>query len=401
MNKWFALSHRTRIAIGLWIALLGGVLGRVAFDKTTAQSVLPIYLEGGRRWAEAEPLYAPMPEGLDFYRNPPLVAVLTVPFTGMPPRLAALLWRILQIGLFALGLKHFLRDVLPPLRPFQRDWFWALNAVLVLSAFNNGQLNLLLVAAALLGTAAAARRAWWVAAFWLVLAAEVKVYPIALVGLVCVGFPRPMIPRCLLLLVAGLALPMAFGGPQYTLDQYRGFAAAMQSDDRSEVPLERAPRDWTYLPRSFADVAVPRGVAMPVSAVAGLVFAGWVAFARRGERLRLAFCLGILWMLLFGPSTEMNTYSILAPVAAWLAVRPFFDFRSPVSTSEISSHGLPKSKPDFGSLAAWTAAALLVAAIVRASFPTGAFHGLGFLQPLAAALLVMTLLRRTPTHGDS
>jgi hypothetical protein len=368
MNKWFALPHRTRFAIGLWIALLGGVLGRVAFDKVTAQSVLPIYLEGGRRWAAAEPLYAPMPQGLDLYRNPPFVAVLTVPFTEMPPRLAALLWRILQIGLFILGLKQFLRDALPPLTPFQRDWFWMLNAVLVLNAFNNAQLNLLLVASALLGIAAAARGAWWTSAFWLVLAAEVKVYPIALAGLVCVCFPKPMIPRCLLLLVAGLALPLGFGHPEYALEQYRGFREAMAADDRSEVPMVRAPRDWTYLPRSFAGTAVPREVSMGVSALAGLAFAAWVAFARKPDRLRLAFGLGMLWMLLFGPSTEMNTYSVLAPAAAWLAVR------------------------GRGPRLAWCGVALLAASILRASFPSDAFHGLGFLQPLGAVLLLLDLM---------
>jgi len=368
MNKWFALPHRTRLAIGLWFALLGGVLGRVAFDKVTAQSVLPIYLEGGRRWANAEPLYAPMPEGMDLYRNPPFVAMLTVPFTVMPPRFAALLWRILQIGLFALGLKHFLRDVLPPLTPFQRDWFWLLNAIIVLSAFNNAQLNLLLVAAALLGVAAAARGAWWVSGFWLVLATEVKIYPIALLGLVCVCFPKPMVPRCVLLLTLGLALPMAFGNPEYAFDQYRGFVAAMQADDRSEVPMVRAPRDWTYLPRSFADVVVPRGVAMVVSAAAGIAFAARVGLVRKEERLRMAFCLGMLWMLLFGPSTEMNTYSILAPVAAWLAVR------------------------DRAGWLAWFGSALLVASILRASFPTEMFHGLGFMQPMAAMLILLHLM---------
>jgi hypothetical protein len=180
-----------------------------------------------------------------------------------------------------------------------------------------------------------------------------------------------MIPRCVLLLAVGLALPLAFGNPEYALDQYRGFREAMKADDRSEVPMVRAPRDWTYLPRSFAGVAVPREVSMGVAALAGMGFAAWVTLVRKQERLRLAFCLAMLWMLLFGPSTEMNTYSILAPVAAWLAVR------------------------DRAAWLAWSGVAWLVASIIRASFPSEAFHGLGFMQPLGALLLLLHLMIAT------
>ena len=368
MSKWFALSHSRRFAIGLWIALLAGVLGRVAFDKVTAQTVLPIYLEGGRRWENAEPLYGPMPAGLDVIRNPPLIAALTVPFTELPPRFAALLWRILLIGLYALGLFQFLRDVAPPISALRRDIFWMLGAVLVLNAFNNAQLNLLIVASALLGVAAAARGHWWVSAFWLTLSGQVKIYPFALAGLVCVAFPRTMIWRTALMLIAGLLLPCVLANPQYALDQYRSFAITLKADDRTDVAIERTTRDWSILPRSFAGVIVPREVVLPVAAIAGIAFAFWVALANREERLRLAFSLGILWMLLFGPNTEMNTYSILAPVAAWLACRE----RSGVF--------------------AWLGVSLLLAAILRASFPTNLFHGLEFLQPIAAICLLVAAL---------
>jgi hypothetical protein len=408
MNKWFALPHSTRFAIGVWIALLGGVLGRVAIDSTEAQTVLPIYLEGGLRWAHGEPLYAPMPEGLDVYRNPPVVAVLTVPFTRLPQRAAALIWRVLFISLYLLGLFQFLRDCAPPkadptpqppprsgegefpisnplrfgeggsrsepsgvLSPLRRSIFFMLSAVLVLSSFNNAQLNLLLVASALLGTAAAARGSWWASAFWLTLAAQVKIYPLALVGLVCVIFPRTMIWRSALLMILGLALPFAASDPQYALDQYRSFAEASKADDRSDAPMVRGPRDWTRLVRVFGPIPVPREITLPLSALAGIAFAVWVTLTRKENRLRLAFCLGLLWMVLFGPSTEMNTYSILAPVAAWLACR------------------------ERSGLFAWLGAGMLLAAILRAAFPSDFTHGLGFMQPFAAIVLLVATARKS------
>jgi hypothetical protein len=368
MTKWSALPIYTRLAITIWIALLAGVFGRVAAQGTSSQTVLPVYLEGGQRWANGKSLYAAMPEKLDVYRNPPVMAAVTVPFTWLPPYVTAMLWRTFFICLYLLGLFRFLRDVAPSLAPIRRSIFFISSAVLVLNAFNNAQLNLLIIAAVLLGVAAAARGSWWASAFWLTVAAQVKIYPLALVGLACVAFPIKMIWRSGLLLLLGLALPFLLGNPHYAMEQYRDFAEALRSDDRTDDPIERAPRNWTIVPRAFADMVVPRSVAIPISAVVGVLFSVAVRLIPKEQRLLFAFCSGTIWMVLFGPGAEMNTYSILAPVAAWLICRESSD------------------------LWAWLGSALLLAAVIRGGLPPDPNTGMVALQPFGATALMGSLV---------
>ena len=111
--RWFAIPLSTRWAICIWFTLLAGVFGRVAVDRTTAQSVVPIYILGGERWWNAVPLYGPPPGTMDVYRNPPGFAALFAPLSQLPPRPVGLAWRIAGIGLFILGLRRFLAAIHP------------------------------------------------------------------------------------------------------------------------------------------------------------------------------------------------------------------------------------------------------------------------------------------------
>ena len=76
--------------------------------------------------------------------------------------------------------------------------------------------------------------------------------------------------------------------------------------------------------------------------------------------------LGLLWMVLFGPATESNTYSILAPVG-WLLV----------------GVRLPRA----ARFAAVIGIALLVAGVLRGAFPQDPEFSMSSLQPIGAFLL--------------
>jgi hypothetical protein len=93
------------------------------------------------------------------------------------------------------------------------------------------------------------------------------------------------------------------------------------ADDRQAGVLDRAPRDWTIVPRAWFDLAVPGKLALAVSAVAGMGCAGAVLSARKyGTAAELACTLGLAWMTVFGPATENPTYSLLAGPCAWAIV---------------------------------------------------------------------------------
>lgn len=379
-RRWFALPLPTRTAVGVCLAVFVAVFVRVLVQGPNSQTVVPIYLGAGERWLAGVTLYH-LHTGHDLYRNPPAVAALFAPFALLDPKTAAVVWRLVCWAAYLAGVRSLVRDVLPPLSGWQRAAVWMLSVALAVPAINNGQANLMIVAAALLGAGAAARGRWWVAAGWLAFAGWLKVYPFA-VGLLCVlAAPRQLGWRLAVTAAVLFAAPFGLQDPRYVWGEHQVFVDEMGRDDRTaaHVGWTRVPRDWTVLPRLAADVCVPRAAAVAV----GLVAAAGMAVLSAGSTsphgkpgFYLPLCLGLIWVTLFGPGTEMNTYSVLAPVAGAVAVTATGWRRVP----------------------AWAAAGLLLATIVRASLPPDAPVQLIEAQPVAAALLLVAVF---PSRGHS
>jgi hypothetical protein len=404
---WFAIPLSLRVAVGVWIALLVGVFVRVLIQPPDAQSVVPIYLLAGEQWRTGGTLYHK--SGLDLYRNPPGVAALFAPLSLLPPKPAAILWRLACWAAYLAGVRSLVRDLLPPLVAWRRAVVWTAAAVLALPAVNNGQINLMIVAAGLLGAGAAARQRWWAAAGWLAFAGWFKVYPLAVGLLAVLVAPRQLGWRLAVTTAAVCAAPFLLQDPAYVWDRHLEFADEMRRDDRTtSYSLTRAPRDWTITPRLWFDVVVPRTVQQSVAliAAAGLAVVVWAAgrrtlldtSPREGEvksplgtavpRLSPSpflppLLLGLLWIVLFGPATEMNTYAVLAPVAGAVAVG---------------------SRSRWVSACGWAACGVLLAAVVRGSFPSDAPYKLMEIQPLAAMLLLAGALgwtwQQSPRSAD-
>jgi hypothetical protein len=359
------------VAVGVWVLLILGVFGRVAYSRPEKGSVVPIYLTAGERWANGEPLYGVVP-GLDLYRNPPGVAALFAPLTLLDPKLAAILWRAACLGVYAVGVRRLIGDVLPPVGEWARCGLWVVSGVLALPAFNNGQINLLIVGTAVCGVTAAVRGKWWEAAAWLAGCGWLKVYPFAVGMLACLFAPRQLSWRLIVASVVLFGLPFVCQHPAYVWDRHTEFVTETAADDRSDAELVRAPRDWTILARTWIGVAVPRSVAMGTALTAAALFAGLVWMNRSSPRTAglLALSLGLVWLTLFGPRTEANTYAMLAPVAAAVAV----------------------CLPPLGRRVGWVACGCLVSAIIRAAFGgDGPFNATG-VQAVGATLLTGVLV---------
>ena len=118
--------------------------------------------------------------------------------------------------------------------------------------------------------------------------------------------------------------------------------------------------------RVWVGVVVPEEVRVGVSLVVAAGMAGWVFF--RGGAL-LALNLGLLWLTLFGPATEVNTYSVLAPVAGVLCVIGRWQWLS-----------------RFGTV-------LLLVGVIRGGFPPGLSHPLHEVQAIGAGLLLAAALK--------
>ena len=103
-------------------------------------------------------------------------------------------------------------------------------------------------------------------------------------------------------------------------------------------------------------------------------------WATRARPLVLA--LGSVWMTAFGPATEMNTYAVLAGVAAYLVVAP-------------------GPRPRWAAAAAWAGYGLLAASVLRAAFPDDwRFQVLGP-QPAGALLLAAAAVGGVAAPADA
>ena len=373
LRRWMAIPLSIRWAVVVWIALIAGVLLRVAFSGPTVQSVLPIYMLAGERWWNAESLYAPPPGTMDVFRNPPGFAALFAPLSQLPILSVALAWRALGIGLLFLGLRRFLAAVQPvPLPPRAVATVWITAAFLALPAVNNGQVNTFIAVAALHGIASAIRGGWWAASGWLMFATWLKGYPIALAGLAALLAPLRLGWRMPVVLIGLLAWPFAIRNTEYVREQFSEFWRVAQLDDRSQAPLERTMRGWTYLVRIATGECVGHGMMQLVAAGAGLALAALVLLAARrigatpGLYAR-TLMLALLWMVLFGPATESNTYSILAPVG-WLLV----GVRLPRAARFAAALGI----------------GLLILGVLRGAFPQDPEFSLSSVQPIGALLLL-------------
>jgi len=324
-SHWSRSPVTLRVAAVVWTVLVLGVFGRVLASKPTSQSVMPIYLTAGERWIAESNLYDPVPNQ-DVYRNPPAVAAAFATLTPLPPKVASLLWRSLGIVLFLTGLVRLGRGLASDLTPTRWGIFFLLAAGLVLQAFNNAQVNLVLAAAILHGTAAALRERYWEAALWFGLGGWFKVYPLAAGMLVAVVHPWRFGPKLLTVAILAFLTPFFLAPSEYAAAQYIEYLREVAAEDRTRATLYRCSKDWSVISRVWFDATVQEGTVLAVDLLVGCLFAvlvGWSALTQIDRRIALsrALVLGAVWMTAFGPATEANTYAILAGPAAWVAVR--------------------------------------------------------------------------------
>lgn len=372
-SQWFrALHPLQRVALIVWFWLVVGTLGRVAVGSVWSNSVVPIYLLGADRWVTGTDLYLPT-WPLDVFRNPPGFAAAFVPLTWVPHRVAALVWRILSLGLFLVALNRWLRNGLPrPLTPGETGAVYLLTAVLVLPSLNNGQTNLIVTGMLLFGVTAFAEGRWAAAGAWLAFGGSIKLYPFAVGLLVASAYPRRVLPAMLLTCAAAFAFPFAFADSAYVWEQYRSFVRVIGSDDRTMAEMSRASRDLFLILRTWfapPSIEVYRGIQLTAAAMmAGLVLL--TAHRTRDSRKvgTLALALGCCWMTVLGPGTEVHTYTLLGPSAAAAVV---------LATSRAQR------------VLALVGYLFVISPIIRDMFPNGTpFHALGP-QPFGG-LLVLT-----------
>lgn len=356
-----------RLAITAWTILLVAVGFRVALAKPGSHSVVPIFAHAASRWIAGEDVYAP--SSLDVFLYSPGFAAAFSSFDPLPPKVTELLWRALSVLVLLASLKR-LALATKLTRP-QTGRLFALAAVLAVPCVNNGQPNIVIAGLITFGFALVMENRATPAALALALATGIKLYPLAALLLAVVAVPRLGI-KAVPFVIAAFAMPFLLQSPEYVFFEYGRLAEAILGEDRTDAAMIfRVPHDWTILPRLMLGIAVPATVAKVVSVFAGLSFAFVVHRSR--EKCITAFSLAGVWMTLFGPATEIPTYFLAAPAAAWwCATRP--GWRTSL------------------------AAVLLVAPIVRGMFPTSEVFACRTAAPCGALVLGIAAVSTALSH---
>jgi hypothetical protein len=237
----------------LWLLALyaGGVvvatLQRGVWSRE--HTTFSIFRQSFTHLARHQNLYAAYPAeqgaaAVDLFKYSPSAAVLFAPLTLMPYPVALLLWNLLNAGL----LLYAITRLLPAAKA---NLALLLLAPEVFVAIQSSSSNALVTALILLAAAAYERGRLLRAGYAVVVAASIKIFPLAgfMFAAVQARRGRAALAACASL-AAVLALPLLVVSPRELLQQYQWWAAVETSDARDLVfgmSLMRYLREWGHI----------------------------------------------------------------------------------------------------------------------------------------------------------
>ena len=305
--------------MGLWVlfALIVGMIVAIQPDKRT---VTPEYRQASEKWwAGKESPYNMSQVG---YLYLPQEAILYTPFQVMPKRVGEPLWRWTGLALLAAGLWR----VAGLIGPAQQARIFLAATLLVipaaLSSARNGQVNLPLAGLMLLSVSSLAASRWNMATLWLLLAVMLK--PIALApALLAAACYAPLRLRLAGGLLVCLGAAYLHPDAAYVTGEYRHFWAKLMLAGQ---PANQDFSDFFGMLWHWGIHPAPMVISglRALAAVIALLISLRVMRLFWGQHALQAFgvmLLASIYLMLFNPRTEENSYVMLAGFIALLAAR--------------------------------------------------------------------------------
>jgi alpha-1,2-mannosyltransferase len=247
----------------------------------------------------------------------PHAAILYTPFTLLGHPLGDIAWRAAGLAFLCGGIYRFAKLFAPS----RAQHVFAIASFVAiapcLASLRNGQSNLQIAAAILQTAADLAERRWWRASLWLMIGLAVK--PIMLVMILLAGaIYRQMSWRLILALALFILIPFFTRPPHYVWEQYKGCYDQLANASQPDRPFCDLRGMLTIM-----HVAIPQSVelALQLSAAVGALAMCWLARQRRAEPWPSAILMAItaVYLMLFNPRTESNSYVILSPAVGLAA----------------------------------------------------------------------------------
>lgn len=296
------------------------IVGIIVASRPDKRTVTPEYRHASEKWWAAKE--SPYDASQGGYLYLPQEAIIYTPYQVLPKRLGEPLWRWTGLALLAAGIWR-----VSGLMGFENrgHLFLAATALVIpsaLSSARNGQVNLPLAGLMLLTAADLTRARWNAATLWLLLAVMLK--PIALApALLAAACFAPLRLRLLGGFLLCLGAAWIHPDPSYVTAEYRHFwekfLLAGQPAENTFSDLFGMLWHWGFHPAP----AVISGI-RAVAAIATLLLSLQLVGRFRGDAFAQAFgvmLLAVLYLMLFNPRTEENSYVMLAGFTALLAAR--------------------------------------------------------------------------------
>ena len=298
-----------RIALAIWI-VYAAIIAILVAAQPNKRTVTPEYRKASIEWWAGNPIYKGRMHG---YLYLPHCAILYTPYTWLPLRVGEVAWRFTAIGLFGWCIWR-LCSVFGAER---RKWWFLVATVgalpASLSCARNGQANLPMAALLAFAAVDLGRGAWNRSALSLILSFALK--PLGVVPCLLAGacYSRKMVFRLVLALVFLGLISFVHFRPEYVIEQYKMMVETLRVAGQ---PNQRLFCDVQGLLITFGIMPAAKWM-LAIRALAA-VGALWTAILalRRYDAARGAFVcmmLSALYLVLFNPRTETNSYVLLAP----------------------------------------------------------------------------------------
>ena len=305
-QRWWLL-----LALLVWLVPMLVISVMVAANPTR-RTVTPVYHRAVVHWQGQEGLYT------GDYQYLPHFVPLFIPYHGLPLVAGEILWRWTAAVGLAWGVWWFSRrgSEKPDNRTFALISLCILP--LVAPAVQNGQANAHLAACFLLAAVCLASQRWWWATLLLLLGVAIKPLGLAVAGLAFAAFPQ-LGWRLALGLPILAVMPFLFGPASYVQSQ---FVDAWLNLRSCAGVTEHRFADLNGLLRTVGHPLTGQA-ALVIRAGAGLVFMGfcWLSRSRLSphDRALVWLAAAVVYLMLFNPMTEANSYIIFAPAAGLLS----------------------------------------------------------------------------------
>ncbi len=315
VNPWYENPVWIWIAFGAWIVALVVISVMVGINPT-GRTVTGLYHDASYNWFQQKPLYNG-PSGMNYF---PQFAPSFFLLHWLPVPIGDIAWRWLSGFILFFGIWRLVKNQFQSNAFIVLPWILLMALPLSLSALRYGQANALFSGLLVNVAASIAQRRWTGATLWMMLAVIVK--PLGLVIFLLAPFVYVQLRWKVLEAILVLVLaPFFVSDFDYVLSQY--FASFSNLQSCSAVAEHRF-ADFHGIIRTFG-VELPPTLVLGIRFVAALATLGiWFVASRRfDEPLRAIWLLALttIYLMLFNPMNESNSYVILAPaLSIWALI---------------------------------------------------------------------------------